>query len=142
MLLQRKEGDNWSEVSRITQPKLIANTFTDPTPQRGFSKYRAVIVRNDGVRITSEEVEIAFATQNDLFIYPNPVVAGEHINVVNNTEESQVVRLYDHQGRMLTGTEEPGPIRSIVTEGYPAGMYLLTITGNDGIRVVRRVVIK
>lgn len=80
-------------------------------------------------------VEAATQNLSGVRVYPNP--ANDHIHIDAADEASLVVTLSDLTGRILFTDKD---CRSIATEKFPAGLYLLNIRNAQGSRTERIVI--
>jgi len=75
------------------------------------------------------EVEL----QKEFRIYPNPAVAAFHIEI--ESENPVTIRISDISGRLVKFVEHVTPGQTIDVTNLKAGLYFITIDGNQRYRV-------
>ena len=74
--------------------------------------------------------------------YPNPVPAGQPLQLVVNTAGAVTVQLYDMLGRFQRETTVDGRINELDTSGLRPGLYLLRVRAEGQPAQVIRVMIQ
>jgi hypothetical protein len=114
-------------------------THSNPTPEKNL--YRARLVADNNVSVYSNEEEVFYAGNDDLFVFPNPVVPGESLNILVSDQEAVRIRLYDIFGRPLRETVDPGAIKTIDTTALLKGTYILEVLKANGKKVTTRLLV-
>ncbi|WP_035557836.1 S8 family serine peptidase [Hymenobacter sp. IS2118] len=111
-------------LSPVTQTGFV---MTDVPPNAGRYRYRVRLDNLAGQQFYSN-VEEAFRLQAGAAqAYPNPLVAGELLKLVVNTDTPVSIRLFDMLGRFQREAEIDGVINEIDTNGLKPGLYLLRV---------------
>jgi hypothetical protein len=81
------------------------------------------------------------AVGNEIEVYPNP--AADMLTVKNNAEEDEVLnlRLTDIAGKEVLRVRSEQKITAITTQKLKPGVYLLSVEGLEGMRLVKKVMI-
>jgi hypothetical protein len=140
--LERLEGSVFKNIETISPVSQTSFVFTDPNPQPGNNYYRARIDRKNKAAVFSESVEVVQVNQNDLFVFPNPVLSGEELNIILDNEEQVIIRIFDMQGRLIRGVEDFGAVRNIDTSNLMAGIYFVKVYKPDGSTLTTKIMIQ
>ncbi|WP_336733014.1 T9SS type A sorting domain-containing protein, partial [Chryseobacterium sp. VD8] len=92
------------------------------SPNSPLSPYSSV-ARNSGLTAKASLGEVKTAA-NDVKVYPNPVKAGENLNVKSN--EEGVYTLFSAQGQLIKSGKFSGNAE-IGTSSLPVGMYVIKV---------------
>ncbi len=101
--------------------------FTDNQLLAGLTQYRIYLETTGGTRIYSDIAQLYFVSENELFVYPNPVKKGTVAMVVLNEKHTGQLQLTDLFGRIIQSwlvTTEQIPIP---TTRLQSGIYLLRL---------------
>jgi hypothetical protein len=110
---------------RIPDGTAISWTITDSRGQQATCSFNVYVDAN----YLFNDVYKEFA----LRIYPNPV--SEQFTVESNFEVEQVI-IQSMEGRIIKQISDVERLSaSINVSDYPAGMYIVTVTGKDGTRI-------
>ena len=138
---QRPDG-SFEAVQTINQLSNAAFTFMDRPPVNGRYLYRARLDNVAGQSFYSE-TEAAFLLQAGAAqAYPNPVTAGQPLQLVANTTGAVTVQFYDMLGRFQRQITVDGVINELDTSGLRPGLYLLRVQAEGQGRQTIRVVIE
>ena len=139
-----RTSDGPSGFHEITTVRPVASnriTLVDPNPLLGSHGYRARLVTQDGLVLVSEEERVLFVTEDDMYVYPNPVRKNDFVNVIIVDSEAAVIQLLNSHGQVVRAAEDQGPEKSLGIEGLDAGLYLLRVQRQNGKVGVRRLVV-
>lgn len=142
-------GTTWFKIGDATAAGNVAGTithysFTDNTPLPGVNYYRLKMIdraadRLDGSYAYSRIVGVQFEADEDVVLYPNPV--SNRLHYKGKAAESVTgISVMDASGRMLYGTHHDGKRKEVDMRELPAGMYLIGITTESGVRIVKKVI--
>ena len=144
------DGANWDEIGTV-QAKgnsaiTTAYSFNDEHPLNGNNFYRLQLVDLDGSFTYSEQKVIRTSTIGAISFFPNP--ARDYVNVslgnVVQTSETVSVRLISLGGQVMQEqrtTAAAGTVVSFRVSNYAAGVYILSVAGEDGTRESRELII-
>lgn len=112
--------------------------FVDSNPINGINYYRLRSIDYDGNFETSKMVALDFTeteSLNSIFIYPNPISAGEAIHMILPGNEKICLEIYYISGTLMQREEsiispESG-IYSLTLNQYNPGIYMLVINGES-----------
>lgn len=137
-------GIDWEEVLTANgagnSNQAIEYFETDYEPLKGISYYRLKQTDFDGQYSYSNIVPVKFVENNksNINLYPNPVNAGETINIEfsNISEKELLVVLRDMQGRefaskLAVNVEEGKLIGISLDSSIPKGVYLVVASSEN-----------
>jgi hypothetical protein len=123
---QRPDG-SFEAVQTISPVRSTALTFSDQPAAAGRYSYRVRLDNVAGQQFYSS-IEEAFELRAGLAqAYPNPLMAGQPLQLVVNTPLAVTVQLYDLLGRFQRAATVDGVINQIDTSGLRPGLYLLRV---------------
>lgn len=76
-------------------------TVDDLEISGGTSTYQATIILEDGTEIIPEAVDIFFPFDDTLLLFPNPISAGEDLNIVTQVGVDQTFQIVALDGRVV-----------------------------------------
>lgn len=129
--LERFDGNEFRTLLTMT-PEDTQMTLGDAAPVGGFNTYRLMLTTLDGAVAYSDTVEVLFLNASDIYIYPNPVVAGDQFSIVVGNQGEATIELFDYQGRLVRTTADFGPDKIINTAGLHKGIYLVRVVDENG----------
>ena len=141
--LERQRPDGSFEAVQTINP-LTSNTFTfaDQPAAAGRYLYRVRLDNMAGQQFYSG-TEAAFLLRAGLTqAYPNPVTAGQPLQLVVNTASVVTAQLYDILGRFQRESTVDGVINELDTSGLRPGVYLLRVQAAGQAAQVIRVVVQ
>ena len=132
-------GKYWSEIGRV---KAVGESdatrtyaFEHSSPVKGDNLYRLKMVDQDGTYAYSRMRNVHYGGEGGLTFHPNPVVDRLSINArdwpslenlkIINVSGAKVAEFNYAQLRDMAGKE-------IDFKKYPSGVYIISITRNDG----------
>lgn len=149
-LLQRSENmENWTETAEIpaagSSTQMVHYTASDMHALRGVSYYRLVQVDYNGDRKFYNPVSVSCDSHTEfLTVYPNP--SNGEFAVEWNMEKlsgNVSVKLASSTGALISekAVQALGGINMVpFHETLPAGVYYITLTGQNGAEVVKMIV--
>jgi hypothetical protein len=141
VILERFKNGTWYAVQTISPVTYTEILLTDANPEPEINIYRVRLVDDNEVSIYSNEEEIFYERKSDLFVFPNPIVPGESLNIVVSDQEAVRIRLYDIFGRSIRETVDPGAIKTIDTGALFSGAYILEVLKANGTKLTTRLLI-
>lgn len=107
------------------------------TPPAGMEiGYVPIVTRQEKSTLTSTT---SIGAGSDILIYPNPTM--ELVQVESKSEPVLAVHLYNAQGMLLESWDQLFQDRwSLNMEGYPSGMYLLSVKNRKGVISSHRII--
>ena len=141
--LERQRPDGTFEAVQTISPLTRTTfTFSDLPPAAGRYLYRVRLDNVAGQQFFSSTEEAFLLRAGLTQAYPNPVTAGQPLQLVVNTAGVVTVQLYDMLGRFQRETTIDGQINSLDTNGLRPGIYLLRLQTKEQATQVIRVVIQ
>ncbi|OJV12308.1 MAG: hypothetical protein BGO21_06030 [Dyadobacter sp. 50-39] len=140
-----QRGANGTEWNVIGREQAAANSqvarnygAVDPAPVAGSNFYRLRMVDRDSTFAFSKIVRVVFDSSALFTFYPNP--AADHLQLTEAAlRNAASVELLDQSGKAVLRAARPSAAISI---GHlHTGMYVLQITGRDGVVMSRQVAI-
>ncbi|MFD2718878.1 S8 family serine peptidase [Hymenobacter monticola] len=140
--LERQRPDGSFEAVQAISPVIRPSfAFTDQPPTAARYRYRVRLDNLAGQQFYSN-VEEAFLLQaGRVQAYPNPVAAGQPLQLVSNAAGAVTVRFYDSLGRFQREATVEGQVNMLETDGLRPGLYLLRVqTASQATQIIRVVV--
>ncbi len=94
-----------------------------------------------GQIIYSQVEEVHYTRLGELLAYPNPVQAGEPLQLIAGASGSVHIQLYDMLGRLVRETTATGTINPLDTSGLRSGTYLIRVRPESGGTITRRIMV-
>jgi hypothetical protein len=131
--LERLDGNGFETIKTYEPVPGLVTELVDSKPFPNRNVYRVCLVREDQKLIYSDEVEIFYSPEDNLFVYPNPVQAGSDLNIITGNETNLQCNLYEFSGRLMYGESlGTGAIRAFRIREIPSGYYILEMKDDYG----------
>jgi hypothetical protein len=135
-------GNNWGILGTVeaasTSRERLDYTAIDKAPLIGGNLYRLKMVDHDSTFSYSKIINVVFGSPELFSFYPNP--AADRLQLTEAAlKNAATVELLDRTGTTVLKTSKPS---SAISVGHlRAGVYVLQITGRDGIVTSKQVAI-
>ncbi len=131
---QRLEDDVFVTLALIQNPVSTDLFYLDTSPQQGLNTYRIVLRFINGEIIESDLVSEYFLTDIPFLLFPNPISAGDDLQVIAKQFEStgQNFTLFNPNGAVILTQILNSDRESITIPNLPAGIYLYSIATEEG----------
>ncbi|GAB2455392.1 hypothetical protein GCM10011375_03210 [Hymenobacter qilianensis] len=140
--LERQAPDGSYETIQTLAPvQDLQFALTDPTPYSGLNHYRIRLNTAGGQIFYSSIEAVQYARTGQLLAYPNPVQAGEPLQLITGTTGSIQIQLYDLLGRLVREATATGTINPLDTSGLRSGTYLVRVTPESGPQITQRILV-
>ncbi|MCB9307645.1 MAG: S8 family peptidase [Lewinellaceae bacterium] len=141
--LQKQIAGVFADLFQWDQPgQLVFNTI-DSNLLPGINRYRAVLETGSGALLYSDTVVVYSAGRNEYFVFPNPVTAGEVLNVISqSTDDDTQFALFDPLGRQILETPMPETLLEVPLPLLAPGVCFYTIRQGGKVRYAGKVSIK
>jgi len=126
VVFQKLSAANFISLQEINTVSGTEYSATDLQLQTGTNTYRAAIYLEDGRISYSNTTSVIYYAQEDILVYPNPVVRGGDIHIHLRLLNNQLITLFDVAGRKVFYTSATGKDLSIPAT-YFKGFYILKI---------------
>ena len=134
-----QDGNVWNSIANVSAKGNSSTqtdyTFTDANPSSGVNYYRLKMVDLDGRYGYTEIKVLRSSLTNTISFFPNP--ARDYVNVAlgaaSGTEVT--VRLINQAGQVLQEKKAAagnGTTISLPLQQYSSGLYILSVSANDG----------
>jgi hypothetical protein len=140
-VLQRLKGEVFEDIQQISPLTATELVFTDPDPVPGINIYRVKLIDDRQIEIFSETEHLFYARKNDLFVFPNPILSGEFVNIVVDDQNAVHLRLIDMMGRVHREIIDEAMVKSLDTGSLPGGAYIVEVIKPNGQRLTTRLII-
>ncbi|UOQ72306.1 T9SS type A sorting domain-containing protein [Hymenobacter cellulosilyticus] len=125
-------------ISPVTARQL---SFLDNNPAPGRNEYRVRLDLAKGGVVYSDTEQVQFARPREVQAFPNPIVAGEQLQILVAESGPAKIQLYDMTGHLVRESTDTGTIRTLSTVGIAKGLYLLRVQTGDRTTMTTRVVV-
>jgi len=143
------DGSVWSPIGTI-QPAGNSSVqsdyvYTDKAPLAGVNYYRIKMTDLDHRYGYTQLKIVRYSMINNISFYPNPARDYVNISLGDNNGKEMTVRLVNQAGqvlqekRMASGN---GSVVSFPIQQYNTGMYILSVTGDDGKSEINKLLIR
>ena len=126
IIFQKLSGSNFITLSEVNFINGTGYNTTDVNLHTGYNVYRVAVYLTDGKIIYSRLEQLFYQGNNNVIIFPNPVVAGSMLHLNFRLLNNQVIALMDATGRMVYKGKA-----SAITFAFPVrfstGLYLLKV---------------
>lgn len=142
VIFERQSGDVFEFVAAL-RPNTTDITIEDTSPSQGPNRHRMRITFLNGEELVSETSLIYFLTERAFMIFPNPIPAGEDLNVYTRSFDQNtavVFTLINRSGQVVKQEEIFSDRGFVDLTGLEAGLYLYRIDA-DGVEETGRIVI-
>lgn len=143
------DGQNWEEIGTVQAKGNSATeteySFTDEHPLTGNNFYRLQLVDLDNSFKYSDVKVVRTSTIGNISFFPNP--ARDYVNVslgsAVSATEIVTVRLISMSGQVMQEQQASaaGAVVSFRVSNYPAGIYILSVNSQNGIKETRELMI-
>jgi hypothetical protein len=120
-------------------------TSTEQNPVVRYSRpgrYRVTLTTsNETMSHTLEKEDYIYVTREEVTVYPNPASGFITIEQAAHQQVQQVV-LLNRYGQILLNRQAADRVIRLDVRGLPADMYILRITGSNGITVKKVSIVK
>lgn len=139
--LERLNYDVFQEVEKISAVTNVNMELIDSEPRPGTNLYRVKLEYGDGQFAYSNTEQIVYTRNRDIFIYPNPILQGESLNIAVSDLQVVQIKVYDSIGRLLQESTDAGEVKSIDTTTLVKGTYIIEVVKNNGVRLTGRLTV-
>lgn len=142
-VVERSQGKNrkWQAIGereiQVSNAPTKTYTFTDANPLSKTNLYRLKMEDKDGTFAYSRLEEVYFENTEGIKAYPNP--ATEMVSLMTDSGK----KIQSVTATNLTGREYPAKLvdgASVEIKSWPAGIYLLKLTTDDGVVTTKKVI--
>ncbi len=126
IIFQKLSGSNFITLSEVNIINGTGYNTTDVNLHTGYNTYRVAVYLTNGKILYSSIEQIFYQGNNDVIIFPNPVVAGSMLHLNFRLLNNQVVTLADAAGRMVYKGKASATSFSFPAR-FGAGLYLLKV---------------
>ncbi|WP_159452038.1 S8 family serine peptidase [Hymenobacter roseosalivarius] len=142
MHLERQAPNgSYETVQTIAPVRDLQFALTDLTPYSGLNHYRVQFNTTGGQIFYSSIEDVQYARTRELLAYPNPVQAGEPLQLITGSTGSVHIELYDLLGRLVREATATGAINPLDTSGLRGGTYLVRVTPESGPMITQRIMV-
>jgi len=140
---EKRYGNNWIPLySRAVTADNLQYNITDSALFSGTNTYRCRLITTEGKSIYSEPAALYYWKNNDDYLlFPNPLHAGETLQLLSKNPFNKSVTLFTMQGRRVFTQSISNQMEILPIPALPAGMYILTIQEEGKHTATRRLII-
>ncbi len=140
--LQIMKGGQFVGIGSISPLTSETFLFTDQVMRHDLQHYRVKLTTVGGAGIFSQTETVLFIGGDDIYIYPNPALLGEEVSLIVQDEGVAKVEIIDPKGMMKGRFEDFGISKTIPTETFVAGIYMVRVTLSGGKEITGKLMIK
>lgn len=129
--LQKWDGEQFITIQEWPGTNLDY-TYTDTDIQLGNNYYRVQIELIKGQVLFTNTRNIFFVPEDGILLYPNPVSAGQELQLSIPTFQGRSIDVYDARGRLILREDIFSPLYRLETQNWAAGLYFFSIVSTDG----------
>lgn len=144
-VIQRsRDAKEWEDIATLSgqekSDELLHYEHLDHNPYIGVNYYRIVTVDVYGEISYSETQAIVIDQQEEVLLYPNPVLADGQLYISSKTTEPLSVRIHTIDGKLMHSAEvlHTG---TIAMENYQPGVYIVVMSQGK-FRKIEQVVVE
>ncbi len=137
VVLERKEGEVWRAIQTWSPIPAVFLTWADLHPWPGLNSYRIRITTQDNHTAYSSIETAYYVPHQQVYVYPNPLNAGEILSVLLDTEAEVTLQVYDLRGQLLLDKQGRGYMQTLPIYGIQAGLYVLKVKEGNQIRTTK-----
>ncbi|MBC3540384.1 S8 family serine peptidase [Rufibacter sp. H-1] len=141
VVLEKRDNGTFQPVQAPLSLFRPVFTITDPKPTPGRNEYRLKLLTDKGAVFYSDLEAVFYTPPAFIQVFPNPVVAGNDLQLVSSEDKLVQIQLYDYAGRIVKELWQDGAIKVLKTDGLKAGVYLVKLLGDSEYKVCRVVVL-
>lgn len=138
---QRLEQGTFRTIQTIAPVAATRFALQDLQAHPGRNDYRLLLTTTDGRQVLSETEEVFYTPADFVLIYPNPLTAGQALQVVLDNDQPTELILYDSIGRVVTRVREIGAIKTLSTTGLKPGIFFLRAQTANGRYLTKRLLV-
>jgi hypothetical protein len=138
---QRLDKGIFRTIQTVAPVSASQYVLTDRQPRPGRNEYRLLLTTQDGRQVFSQPESIFYTPAGFLLIYPNPVAAGQELQVVLAGDQATELVINDSIGRLLARARESGAVKTLSTTGFQPGIYFVRAQTASGRYVTKRLVV-
>ncbi|MEO9484257.1 MAG: S8 family peptidase [Ekhidna sp.] len=133
IVFERFESDSYKEIGGIPDVSKEEYAFLDEMPNQGYNEHRATIYFANGRELTLSAGTSFYLTEVPLRIFPNPIQAGEPLNIITKEFENRIskLELVDHLGALVYSRLINGSQDIIPTDALKSGIYFYRLIADD-----------
>lgn len=129
--LQKWDGENYQLIQDFT-PDRLQFFYRDEQLQKGNNFYQLVVKIEGTSAVVLSTVNIFFVPLNDVLLYPNPILAGQLIEVSLPIFTGRRIQIYDALGRLMLDYDFLSEFDILETQNWTAGVYFFQIVNEVG----------
>jgi hypothetical protein len=126
IVFEKLQGNSFITISETNNINGLNYTATDAGLQKGVNRYRVAIQLINGKIIYSDTVFVIYFSNNEILLYPNPVLQNSDINLQLKDIKNQTLTIIDMQGRKVFQKK-----LSVTAYSFPAifakGLYIISV---------------
>ncbi len=138
---QKLQNGQFVTLRSLRNPATTIISFTDSLLTQGVNTYRLQIRLINGSIINSNEVITYSFSHTGIFIYPNPVKAGQPVNIISNGISGNKLEVYNATGALIGKVDLRFTNTQIQSQSLSAGAYFFKIISNEGMIITQKVIV-
>ncbi len=137
-------GFQWYENGVAIDGETRSTLYLSKRPNAATSNYTVLLTTSDGTTVSTCALNPTVATTQDMQVFPNPVKAGNPLNVYSYLDENEQkgarIRLYNMQG--VLQVDMPADYTSTIKAPEASGAYVLQIISGSGQKKTFNIVVQ
>ncbi|HYG04162.1 MAG TPA: S8 family peptidase [Chryseosolibacter sp.] len=135
-------GGQFVLASSSTDLRSGSFLLADPAFLSGLQTYRVRLEKVSGEMVYSDEEQVLFINENDVYLYPNPAMETDEVSIIIQDESVTRMEVYDLRGTFHRTYEDFGVLKNIEPVAFPPGLYVVELTTSNGKRYHARLIIQ
>lgn len=113
-------------------------SYQHKSPQQGIIYYRLKMQNVDSKFEYSKIISLNLnCSQNNVFVYPNPVTNIPNINIANSQSVLKIASLFDSYGKLIYSGKLVSGTNSIDMSTFAKGIYWLSLKSNSETQTIK-----
>ncbi|QHL88856.1 S8 family serine peptidase [Nibribacter ruber] len=132
MYLEKRIDGEFKVMQPIALGSKTDFALQDLAPAAGWNEYRVKLVTQSGATFYSQAEGLFYTPDSFIQVYPNPVLAGQDLQIITNSSDINTIFIYDQVGRLVREYAQDGAIKVIETKGLRPGAYFIKVLSPSG----------
>lgn len=138
---EKQTGTGWHSIRDVAIGTSLNYSATDSTLTNGLNTYRAVLTTVKGQKIYSDPSSVYYWQNGDYILFPNPVPAGQYLQVLSKDPFNKTLCLYNMQGQKVWQQTLQNTLEQVPVNRLPGGVYVAVLLDKDNKKLVSQKIV-